>query len=336
MLNYFFLFFVLLLILINFFLKKNKILNHKIDNYEHKKIGEKNIPLSGGLYFIFPVLFFLYFYEFDFGYLIFFILFLILGLVIDTGHEINPKLRLLFHLIIISSFVFFNDFMIFKTGILVFDQALKIEFLSFIFTIFCLVVFLNGLNFIDGVNCNSIGYSLMVASTILFIHLNILNLSFVSTLFIVIVSSIIVFYIFNLFNKNFLGESGNYILGFFLGIIIIHVININDEINPLLAVSLLWYPSFENLFSIIRKGYFQKKSAFKPDSSHLHTLIYKFLKKKKYKRANSYAGVVINLFLVPNFLVSYFFYYHTKILSMNVLIYLIIYITSYIILNKKL
>ena len=57
---------------------------------------------------------------------------------------------------------------------------------------------------------------------------------------------------------------------------------------------------------------------------------------KKYKRANSYAGVVINLFLVPNFLVSYFFYYHTKILSMNILIYLIIYITSYIILNKKL
>lgn len=335
MFHYFFIIFGLLLFTINFFLRKFKILNHKIDFYDHKKIGRIGVPLSGGLYFFFSILFFLNFYQLNLNYLFYFVLFLILGLIIDSGYEIKPRIRLLLHIIIIGCFIFENNFLIANTGLKFLDYIIEIKFLNILFTVFCIVVFLNGLNFIDGVNCNSVGYSTFVLITISFVNIEFLDDNFESSIFITLISSFCIFYLFNLFNKSFLGESGNYIIGFFISILIINIINLNSQINPLLAVSLLWYPSFENLFSIIRKSFYQNINAFHADSLHLHTLIYKFLKIKKIKQANSYSGLLINLFLLPNFFISYFYYYHTKILILNILVYLILYIIIYILLNKK-
>ena len=44
-------------------------------------------------------------------------------------------------------------------------------------------------------------------------------------------------------------------------------------------MNLLWYPAYENLFSIIRKIN-NKNSAFNPDNHHLHHLILIHLKKE--------------------------------------------------------
>ena len=49
--------------------------------------------------------------------------------------------------------------------------------------------------------------------------------------------------------------------------------------HPFLLYS-LWYPCFENLFSIIRKFNF-KKSPISPDNKHLHQLLFIFLKKNE-------------------------------------------------------
>ena len=40
---------------------------------------------------------------------------------------------------------------------------------SIIFTIFCILVFINGLNFVDGINLNSQGYIFQVLVTLLII-----------------------------------------------------------------------------------------------------------------------------------------------------------------------
>ena len=48
---------------------------------------------------------------------------------------------------------------------------------------------------------------------------------------------------------------------------------------------LLWYPSYETLFSIIRKN-IMNKSPMDPDSNHLHQQIFHFVKRKiKFKQA---------------------------------------------------
>jgi hypothetical protein len=63
---------------------------------------------------------------------------------------------------------------------------------------------------------------------------------------------------------------------------------------------------------------------------HMHTLILRFLKYKKIKNYNSLSGFIINLFLIPNFIMSINFFNNTKILFITTLLYIFFYILIYI------
>ena len=47
----------------------------------------------------------------------------------------------------------------------------------------------------------------------------------------------------------------------------------NDSISPYFICLLLWYPAFENLFSIIRR-FSLKNNIEQADQGHLHQIIY--------------------------------------------------------------
>ena len=101
-----------------------------------------------------------------------------------------------------------------------------------------------------------------------------------------------------------LGDSGAYLLGFFIGFIIISSHISNPDISPYFFISLIWYPCFENLFSILRKLN-REFSPLKPDSKHLHQLVFFFLTKKfnfKLILSNNLSSAIICFF---NFLIIY-------------------------------
>ena len=60
-------------------------------------------------------------------------------------------------------------------------------------------------------------------------------------------------FILNLFNFLYLGDSGSYLIGFLYGYFLIDINSLNPLISPYFIALLLWYPAFENLFSIIKK-----------------------------------------------------------------------------------
>ena len=133
----------------------------------------------------------------------------------------------------------------------------------------------------------------------------------------------------NSFNKIFLGDSGIYLLSFIIAIILIKFYNDNEFVSPYYIISLLWYPCFENLFSIIRKKS-KNIDPQKADNLHLHHLLYKkFYNIESIKLRNNLTGLSIILFNIPIFLFSSFYYNHTKILVIliffNVFFYLIAY-----------
>ena len=68
-------------------------------------------------------------------------------------------------------------------------------------------------------------------------------------------------------------------ISIFMSIFIIKFININKDISPLLALNLLWYPAFENLFSISRR-ILKKNNVSSPDKQHLHQIIFLYIKSK--------------------------------------------------------
>jgi hypothetical protein len=101
---------------------------------------------------------------------------------------------------------------------------------------------------------------------------------------------------------------------------------------------LLWYPGFENLFSIFRR-YFREKSPLKPDTKHLHQLIYDYFKKKYFFKnkilANNLPGFLI---ISYNFIVMFFstfFIFDSKILLSIIFFNIFFYYYLYNFLVKK-
>jgi len=75
-------------------------------------------------------------------------------------------------------------------------------------------------------------------------------------------------------------------------------------VSPYYIVALLWYPAYENLFSIIRKKIL-KKSPSVPDNKHLHQLIYLYLDKSfniDKNLSNTLSGILICLYNLFYFL----------------------------------
>lgn len=300
---------------------------------KHKIKQNKNIPLSGGIYFFTSIFFFsiLEIYKYE-NYIInlFLLFFLILGIFSDLKSNFSPKIRIILQSVLIFILIFTLDFKINKTGIFFIDYFIQNNIFNIIFTSFCILILVNGTNFCDGVNCNVVGYYLMVSFGIFLSNLAMPSFLEIESIIIIF----FIFYIFNFFKKYFLGDSGVYTVSIFMAIYIIEFININTTLSPILALNLLWYPAFENLFSIIRRSLDNKK-IYAADRKHLHILIFELLKKKNVDFSNSLSGLIINIFMLVGIFYSIKYCYSSKILLTILLLNILIYLVVYFLLFRK-
>ncbi len=315
--------------MINFFLtKKNLLPNYSGDN--HQKFFNKNkIQLSGGIFLI-PIFFLL---TYDYSVILTISLFSIflLGLFSDIGFFSSAKLRFLSQSIIIFLFLFYSNYTLTSVRIDVFDLMLENYLFSLFFTLFCLMILINGTNFIDGLNGLVLCYYFMIVLVVF--HLRLFEYSFLSNLDITLIMMIFVYLIlFNIFNQLFLGDSGSYLIGFLFGILLLQIYENNQLLSPYFIALLLWYPAFEILFSIIRKIKF-RKSPFKPDNKHFHHLLFLYIYKKfnfKNNLSNCLSALTIILYNAIIFLIAIQNIQHTSLqvtlFALNVSIYIILYL----------
>jgi UDP-N-acetylmuramyl pentapeptide phosphotransferase/UDP-N-acetylglucosamine-1-phosphate transferase len=149
-----------------------------------------------------------------------------------------------------------------------------------------------------------------------------------------------VLYIFNFFGKIFLGDGGAYLVSFIAGVVLIKFSNDNYLISPYYIAALLWYPAYENLFSIIRKKIF-KKSPSIPDNEHLHQFIYLYLNKSfniNKNLSSPLSGVLICLYNLFYFFIIFdnFKFFYTTILVYSIIFNVLFYSLLYFFLKKKL
>ena len=338
MLNIFFLLFITLLF-INYFFIKNKILIDKSVNSHdfHKKfINNKNnnVPLSGGFFFLIALSFLTLFSD-PILFFLFFLIYLV-GFLSDSHFITSAKVRIFFQIFIILALVLYSGIGIRDIRIPSFDHLLNYQSISIIFTVFCILILINGSNFIDGVNTLLCGYILLVLLFLIYVSSkNFLILDQIFIKYFILIS--LVFFIFNFFNKSFLGDSGAYLVSSFLGFNLILFFFKNNHISPYFIVTLLWYPAFENLFTIIRR-LFSKRKSYLPDNNHLHHKIFSFLSERtnlKKNQLSTIVGLLINIFNFLFFLVAAQNIYSTelqlKIIFFNLTFYLIV----YYVLSKK-
>jgi len=321
----------------NFVFKKFNVLIDQTNISSHKSFinGHKTIPLSGGFVFFLILVFFLPENYQYFTILIFFIFLTWLLSDLDILH--SPFFRIILQTIIIVVYLFLFDNFVSSIRVDFFDNLLNIFFIKLFFTSFCILVLINGTNFIDGVNTLVVGYFILVASNVLYLTefkgLD-LDILLVSTC----LTSLVVIYIFNFFGKIYLGDGGVYLISFVAGVTLIKFSNDNYLVSPYYIVALLWYPAYENLFSIIRKKIL-KKPPSTPDNEHLHQFIYLFLDKlfninKNF--SNTLSGMLICLYNLFYFLFIFDEYHQTETLVYSIIFNVLFYNLLYFLLRKKL
>ena len=335
---------LILFIILYFFFKKNSLLIDNTSFSLHKKIGKRNKSpiVLGGLYILFITL--LYFKNLNFDIYLIFIMIFMVGLVSDRNIISNSLIRLIFQIFIVFLLTYLGDLTINDIRIDLLDAFLKNKTINIFFTVFCLVVLINGTNFIDGLNGLVTGYYILILLSLIFVINNDaqifekdFNIQFLNILFF----SLIFFFAFNIFGKVYMGDSGSYLIAIIIGFYVIKFYQINYLISPYYFALLLWYPAFENLFSLLRRLKTHSKIS-KPDNKHFHQLVFRYFKIKKYfteKKINPFTSAIILIFNLPSFFLGSLYSSETKILlfalGLNITIYCLIYFKiSYYFKNK--
>ena len=337
-----YLYFLFLLTIFIIFLNKYLInlgfLVSETGDRHQKFASNKIVPLTGG---VFLFLSFLYFINYEvLSFILFSFLIFILGIFSDLKDIKSAFVRFIIQISIVLTFVVFNDLQLFNTKIYLLDKLLSNSSFNYIFVSFCILIVINGSNFFDGLNTLNIGYYLLISLIIFYLKQNQIisvNEIFIEYLLIVL---LIIFFL-NLINTIYLGDSGSYLLGFTFSVFLIKLYIDNQHISPFFIIVLLWYPSYETLFSIIRKN-IMNKSPMDPDSNHLHQQIFHFVKRKiKLNKlySNLLSANLINLYNLIIFVISLNFLLNSQIqvllILLNITLYTFIYFKLFIARYKK-
>jgi UDP-GlcNAc:undecaprenyl-phosphate GlcNAc-1-phosphate transferase len=153
---------------------------------------------------------------------------------------------------------------------------------SVLFTIFFVVVIINGFNLIDGIDGLSSGVGIVVSLfySIWFVFSGYSTYSIMSF---ALTGSLLAFFLFNVFgkeNKIFLGDTGSLIIGLIIAVFTIRFLEYELSVKgkmyidspPAMAFGILIVPLFDTLRMIfIRLS--QGRSPFHADKQHIHHLL---------------------------------------------------------------
>jgi len=257
------------------------------------------------------------------------------GFLDDITHSVSPTIRLCLGFISAMLVVHITRMQIETTDIKFIDSILKIPGFSLFLTLILIVGFSNSINLIDGFHGLASGTILIMLIAFSYICLMVEDYTLL-IIILLISASLLGFILWNWpSGKIFLGDSGAYLMGIWLAMLGILLINRSKEISPMAPVLIGLYPMIETLFSIYRRKFLKSRAITKPDSLHLHTLIYrriiykKNLSLQKQNSANARVALFIWFITIINSLTAIAFYKNTGMLLFFIVINILIYIIFY-------
>ena len=277
-----------LLLVINFLIFLNlKRVSQILNIYDFPdgklKLHKTKIPIIGGLIlvinlsiiFFYQIIFLNKFLFLDLDSMqnaeVFSLLFLIYGFfflgIYDDKFHLNPIKRILFSVLIILLAILLNKNLPINNIVLTFiEKRIFFENFSIIFTIFCILILINSLNFYDGIN----GQSCLIF-LIFFIYLFIVSGQ--NSFYLICVFLIFLVTLLNLKNMLFLGDSGIYLLSIILSISLIYEHNIQNNILYADEIFfLLLLPGFDLVRLTISRS-LNLKNPLLGDRNHIHHLL---------------------------------------------------------------
>ena len=289
--------------------KISKIINIYDIPDNKRKLHKNPVPLVGGILLFINFIIIILFYNFDIEFnhlnvLLFSCLFFFVGLI-DDKYNLLPTSKFLLNIIILLFFFKINEnFLIQKFDF--YNLEIKLNYyLSFFFSILCVLIFINALNLFDGLNLQTLLYC---SITLLYLFYKDVNLKYV----LIIILTLICLMPFNFKNKLFLGDSGVYLLGGFLSLSILDLHNINQKIFAEEIFVIMMLPGLDMLRLFINR-LLNNKNPFYGDREHIHHLL-----QDRYNYNNAIL-ILSFLMFIPVLLL---FFISTKII---ILLYSIVY-----------
>jgi len=201
------------------------------------------------------------------------------GLIEDLTNKVQPLIRLLLALLSALLAILLLGAEIKVTQMPGLDWLLQFEVASLLFTILLLSGLTNAFNIIDGFNGLAGVVGVLIALALFYVAFKVQDY-FIMMSTLILIGSLCGFLVWNYpLGHIFLGDSGAYLIGFWIGVISIMLSVRNPQVSPWFAILINLYPATETLFSIYRKRIVRNVSATQPDSLHFHMLIYRRLVK---------------------------------------------------------
>lgn len=274
------------LLLSNFlFLKNISFISQKYNLYdnpdEKRKKQKKPVPLLGGLLFLTNLIIFLFFdyffYSKNFLYSLGFVgelkiaifcltimLVFFIGFV-DDKIKIKPSTKLiLLSVLLYIIFVTNPKIVINSLNFYFYINSIDLFGLGILFSVLCVLTYINSLNMMDGVNLISAKYYLSIV-LVLFLY----NFQFHFALMFLIFTLFFIFL--NRDGKAFLGDSGVYIISVILSLLIISLYEKNN-LNVEIVFLLMFLPTFD-FFRLIISRILKKRHPFQADENHFHHIV---------------------------------------------------------------
>ena len=185
----------------------------------------------------------------------------------DDKYKLNPLNRLIISILIVLFAIFLNEnLLITNLSLSFYKNRIFLDNLSIVFTIFCILILTNSLNFYDGINGQSC-FIFIYFFTYLLLRSD-FNLFYLTciVLLLIVVSQ-------NLKNMLFLGDSGVYLMSIILSISLIYEHNIHKSIVYADEIFfLLLLPGLDLLRLTISRS-LNKKNPLLGDRQHIHHLL---------------------------------------------------------------
>ena len=282
------------------------------------KKHKSNVPLVGGIIIIINIIIYSFlslFFETPFKDIVvlnkeyisgFFLVtsFFLLGLY-DDKFKLNPGKKFFLSIVFcIFALTLNQNLLIENVNLSFLDRTIIFNEFSFFFTLFCVIILINSLNFYDGINGQSLIFFIIVFGY--------LSIQSPLQLFYLILIFVCIFILFlNLQNKIFLGDSGVYLLGSILAILLIYEYNIFKTIRFADEIFLLLILPGLDLLRLTVMRILKGKNAFYGDRNHIHHLL---IKRNSLIKTNLILAVLTSLpiilfkVLVLNFFLVFIFF----------------------------
>jgi UDP-N-acetylmuramyl pentapeptide phosphotransferase/UDP-N-acetylglucosamine-1-phosphate transferase len=199
------------------------------------------------------------------------------GLGDDLTGKISISTRLLGVCIAAFLVIFLLGIHISRTGLPGVDTLLTYSALSILVTVFAITGLTNAYNIIDGLNGLSSMVGLLALACIGYLAF-LLGDSELLFLSLILGAAILGFFILNYpGGLIYMGDGGAYLIGFWIAVLSIWLVNNHSEVSPWFVLLINAYPITETLFTIYRRLVYKKIHPLIGDRLHLHSLIYRRL-----------------------------------------------------------